>query len=144
MKTKTIRVAALAATLAAGVGVPVAASAATDAAPAVKLVQNDAGAWNYSTKPGTIYIGNGGSPEAFHLKWSSWSGASATATGKLDLWDTSCVPISNCKPSVYNVKVWLHQVASHKGVKYFSRMRYSYGNGKVLYFYVTRGFWGQR
>jgi len=146
MFRKTLAVTGLAV---AGMLVPAtAALAAPHAAPAVKTIQNDApstSGWNYQTRPGTILIGQGGSPEAFHLKWSSWNGTSATATGKLDLWDTSCVPISNCRPSVYSVKVWLHQVASHKGTKYFSRMRYNYGHqGKVLYFYVARGFWDQR
>jgi len=147
MRTKIIRAAVLAASLALPVVLPfTAASAAPRTPPAVKTIQNDAPApWAFTTKPGTILTGNGGTPIAFHLTWSSWTDTSATATGKLDLWDTSCTPIANCKPSVYSVTILLHRAAAHKGTEYFSRMRYSYGRkGGVLYFYEAAGLWQER
>jgi hypothetical protein len=43
----------------------------------------NAGGWHANVKPAAIYFGNGGAPFITQLRWSSWNGTSAWATGKL-------------------------------------------------------------
>lgn len=126
-------------------------ASATHESPAVKVVAND-NQWHFTTRPGTIYVGQGGAPVAEKLRWSSWTGSAATAHGTLLLQDPNCTtPSYLCKVFRYKLTVWLHRVATHKGTKYFSRMRYSYGHkGGVIYFAMGpdirfgNGFWSER
>jgi len=132
---------------------PTAPAVAAAVPPAVKVVADDT-PWQFTTQPATIYAGQGGSPIATKLTWSSWGARSATATGTLYLWNPGCVPVSNCKGHPCKLTVWLHQVASHNGTLYFSRMRYSYGHrGKRMYWAMgpgtnpyggSDGIWSQR
>jgi hypothetical protein len=131
-------------------GSPPAPVTSTPSAPVTKVVADDV-SWHFTTRPGTIYVGQGGAPIALRLTWSSWTATSATATGRLDLWKPGCTPIARCKPATYKVTVWLHHVASHQGTSYFSRMRYSYGHrGKVIYWTMRakarygNGVWWER
>jgi hypothetical protein len=82
-------------------------------------------------RPGTIYVGEGGSPIVYHLTWNSWGSSSVQATGKLAIWGKHCVPIVSCKPTVYKVTVTLTDVKNHNGTLSYRKMADAYTGGPV-------------
>jgi hypothetical protein len=94
--------------------------------------------------PADIEIGQGAAPFLVGLTWQRWSGTYGNGTGKLhELRNPNCHPAPLCPYDVYNVKVYLHQVITHRGAAVFSRMRWTYGHAAhVLFLRLTStGFW---
>jgi hypothetical protein len=101
--------------------------------------------WSHMVRsPADIEIGQGGAPFLTGLTWQQWSGTYGNGTGKLhELHNPNCHPAPLCPYDVYNVKIYLHQVITHRGTALFSRMRWTYGRAAhVLYLRLTStGFW---
>jgi hypothetical protein len=118
-------------------------SPAADAA-ATPVVDAHATGWSHLVRsPAQVEIGLGGAPFMKRLTWQ-WRAAHARGTGKLYVQhNPNCQPSYRCRYDVYNVKVYLHRVITHRGVSVFSRMRWTYGRaGHVLFLRLTRaGNW---
>ena len=141
MKTRlTITAAAATATLLGTLGLSTGASAAVT--PVMDAHDNG---WSHMVRsPHMVNIGNGGAPFITRLTWQHWGGAGADGTGKLYVQhNPRCEPTYRCRNDVYNVRVWMHRVITHRGSEVFSRMRWTYGRaGHVLRLRVTRiGDW---
>lgn len=135
---------------AAGRSAPDRAAAGVSAAAATQpVVFNYAEGWQHGrVRPRAIYIGNGGAPYVIRLSWSHWNGTSAYASGFLERQYASCLaskPAFKCPEHRYGVGVRLTRVATHDGVRYFSRMRWSWhtrsGAHRFTYWRTARGFW---
>jgi hypothetical protein len=126
-----------------------AASGVSAAAATRPVVFNYAEGWQHGrVRPRAIYIGNGGAPYVTHLAWSHWNGTSAYATGILNRQYASCLtvkPAYKCPEHRFGVGVTLSRVETHDGVRYFSRMRWSWhtraGAHRNTYWRSSRGFW---
>jgi hypothetical protein len=111
------------------------------------VVFNYAEGWQHGrVEPSVIYIGNGGAPFVQHLVWSHWNGTSAYAAGILAKQSASCTkPSFQCPYHRFGVGVTLSRVETHDGVRYFSRMRWSWhtraGAHRNTYWRTSRGFW---
>ena len=118
-------------------------SPAADAA-ATPVMDAHATGWSHMVRsPAHVEIGQGGAPFMKRLTWQ-WHAAYANGTGKLYVQhNPNCQPSYLCRYDVYNVKVYLHRVITHRGVAVFSRMRWTYGRaGHVLFLRLTRvGNW---
>jgi hypothetical protein len=118
--------------------------AAADAA-ATPVMDAHATGWSRMARsPADIELGNGGSPFINRLSWQQWRGTYANGTGKLYVQhNPNCQPSYLCRDDVYNVKVYLHRVITHRGTAVFSRMRWTYGRAAhVLYLRLTNaGSW---
>lgn len=101
--------------------------------------------WSHLVRsPARIEIGLGGAPFIKRLTWQQWHASYANGTGKLYVQhNPRCQPSYLCRDDVYNVKVYLHAVITHRSTAVFSRMRWTYGRaGHVLYLRLTRaGNW---
>jgi hypothetical protein len=110
---------------------------------------NYAEGWQHGrVEPHAIYIGNGGAPYLTRLAWSHWNGTSAYASGVLNRQYASCLtvkPAFRCPEHRFGVGVTLSRVEKHDGVRYFSRMRWSWhsrsGAHRFTYWRTVRGFW---
>jgi hypothetical protein len=94
--------------------------------------------------PADIEIGNGGAPFIKRVSWQHWRATYANGTGKLYVQhNPNCQPSYLCRYDVYNVKVYLHRVITHRGTAVISRMRWTYGRAAhVLYLRLTSsGTW---
>jgi hypothetical protein len=111
------------------------------------VVFNYAAGWRHGrVEPGVIYIGAGGAPFVKHLVWSHWNGSSAYAAGILEKQSAGCnKPSFQCPYHRFGVGVTLSRVEAHDGVRYFSRMRWSWhtraGAHRDTYWQTSRGFW---
>lgn len=118
--------------------------AAADAA-TTPVMDAHATGWSHLVRtPVHIEIGNGGSPFIKHMSWQQWRATYANGTGKLYVQhNPNCQPSYLCRYDVYNVRVHLHRVITHRGVAVFSRMRWTYGRAAhVLYLRLTgTGLW---
>jgi hypothetical protein len=104
------------------VAVHAAAPALASASPKVQAGATSSGWSGMTRRPGTIYVGQGGSPIVYKLTWHSWGSSSAQATGKLAKWGKNCLPIVSCKPTVYKVTVTLTDVKNHNGTLSYRKM----------------------
>jgi hypothetical protein len=126
-----------------------AASKASAVAATQPVAFNYAEGWQHGrVKPRAIYIGNGGAPYVTHLAWSHWDGTSAYAAGILNRQYASCLtvkPAYKCPEHRFGVGVTLSRVETHDGVRYFSRMRWSWhtrsGAHRFTYWRTARGYW---
>jgi hypothetical protein len=75
-----------------------------------------------SVKPGHFYFGNGGAPYITGLRWSSWNGTGAWATGKLWTQKPGCSPSYKCRYYSRWAGVYLNTVRWHNGARYYARM----------------------
>jgi hypothetical protein len=114
------------------------------------VVFNYAEGWQHGrVRPRAIYIGNGGAPYVIRLAWSHWNGTSAYASGFLERQYASCLtvkPAYKCPEHRFGTGVRLSRVQTHDGVRYFSRMRWSWharsGAHRFTYWRTAHGFWG--
>jgi hypothetical protein len=126
-----------------------AAGAASAVAATRPVVFNYAEGWQHGrVEPRVIYIGNGGAPYLTRLVWSHWNGTSAYASGILNRQYASCLsvkPAYKCPEHRFAAGVTLSRVETHGGVRYFSRMRWSWharsGAHRFTYWRTVRGFW---
>jgi len=134
-----IRKAAGALILALGLAATGAFAVGTANASTLPRVQANTNGWSgMVTRPGTIYVGQGGSPFVRHLTWSSWGNSVAFASGQLVQQDSGCTqPSYLCPVSKRPVTVYLHYVQSHNGSPYFKKMRWNWtsrnGHARVMY-----------
>ena len=82
----------------------------------------NANGWHAYVKPGHFYFGNGGAPYITKLRWSSWNGTSARATGKLWAQKPGCSPSYKCRYYSRRAGVYLSTIRWHNGVWYYARM----------------------
>ena len=88
--------------------------------------------------------GGGENGENVCVTWQQWQATYANGTGKLLVQhNPHCQPSYLCRYDVYNAKVYLHRVITHRGTAVFGRMRWTYGRaGHVLHLRLTRtGTW---
>jgi hypothetical protein len=117
---------------------------AADAA-TTPVIDGHATGWSHMVQsPADIEIGQGGAPFIKRLTWQQWRATYANGTGKLYVQhNPNCQPSYLCRYDMYNVKVHLHRVITHRGTAVFSRMRWTYGRAAhVLYLRLTdAGTW---
>ncbi len=106
------------------------------------------GWYTASVRPGLISVGQGGSPEVGSLRYSTWNSTGAWASGTLELFWCTGIPLSQCVPTKYAVKVTIYQPISYGGQQWFSRMTWRYhtksGVPKTRRWSLTSGgFWYQ-
>jgi len=97
---------------------PLERTVATPAIPPTTPVMNaHATGWSQMVRsPADIEIGQGGSPFLTGLTWQQWRATYSNGTGKLhELHNPNCHPVPLCPYDVYNVKVYLHRVITHRG-----------------------------
>jgi hypothetical protein len=132
-----------------GDGAGVASAVTAPAAVTRPVLYNYAAGWQHGrVEPHVIYVGNGGAPFTRRLIWSHWNGTSAYATGIMERQFTSCTsvkPSAQCAYHPYRAEVTLSRPETHNGVRYFSRMRWSWRTGagapRSLQWQSVRGFW---
>ncbi len=88
--------------------------------PVVYAAHNDG--WHAYVKPGYFIFGMGGAPFFSGLRWTSWNGTSAWATGKLWTQKPGCSPSYKCAYYSRWVGVYLNTIRWHHGVRYYARM----------------------
>ena len=104
------------------------------------VVYNHAEGWGDPvTEPGNVTVGQGGSPYAGSLHWSYWAGFTARATGKYHQIAPGCTPTYQCPYDTRKVSVYLHRVRDHDGQAYFSRMRWTLTDGRVIHWRTDHG-----
>lgn len=132
--------AVLAAALATGV------LASTANASTLPVVQANTTGWSgMVTRPGTIFVGQGGSPFVRHQTWSSWGASTARSNGQLVQQDSGCtMPSYLCPVSKRPASVYLDDVRHHNGKAYFKKMRWNWTsrNGHARVAYWLFGFEG--
>ncbi len=126
---KKVGIAALAAVvlafLAAGAAAALSTRNPVAAAGRLPVAFNGQDGWAHGTvRLSTVYVGG---PDTFVRvqHWSSWTASSAFSWGTL--WVDDCTP--NCAAghyARYPAQVSLSRVATHRGARYFSRMRLRY------------------
>jgi hypothetical protein len=111
----------------------------------VPVVYADANPWQVSVEPGRFYFGQGGAPYLTGLRWTSWNGASAWATGRLRLQEPGCTPpVYECPFSSRWVGVYLNTTRWHDGTRYYARMAAEFwyaGKWRWDVGWFTSGFW---
>jgi hypothetical protein len=131
-----------------GLGLGASAASAASAAATVKpvVIYNDSNGWATPTvKPSHIYIGEGGAPIVYKLKWSHWT-ITAYATGTLNEQRAGCTTPTYLCPTVnYPVGVTLQHVKTHDGTRYFATMKWSwYAGGKHHVQWLVAGpYWNE-
>jgi len=119
----------------------------TASASTVPVVYGSAAAlpWHGSVRPGSFYFGQGAAPEFRNLRWTSWNGTSAQATGRLWTVKPGCSPSYTCAFGTRYVQVTLSVVRSHHGTRYYARMavRFFYGGRwhVVTGWLGSNGYW---
>ena len=116
-----------------------------DAGPVPVVYSAHADGWHGYVRPAAIYFGQGGAPFLAKLHWSSWTGTSARATGKLWAQKPGCsLPSYKCPYSSRWAGVYLTTIRWHHGTRYFARMavRFWYG-GKWRWDvgWLQNGYW---
>jgi hypothetical protein len=126
--------------LSAGIGSAPAASAS----PGLPVLYNYAEGFQHGrVEPHDIFVGNGsGAPYVLRLRWPRWIQASARGRGVLDEQIPGCTltPGYRCPHYRHPVRVYLHRVRSHNGVRYFTRMRWT-SHGETIYWRSHQGYW---
>jgi hypothetical protein len=122
---------------------PVAASSAPAPLP---VVYSQVEGWHGGqVRPAAIYVGQGGSPYVRALKWPTWTAAGAQANGYLHMQRPGCaLPTYQCPYQRFRVEVQLSRVETHDGVRYYSRMRWTFVRNhvsQVLGWRTYRGYW---
>ena len=97
-----------------------AAAANASTTPVVYAANNNG--WDAHMKPGNFYFGNGGAPFFTNLRWTSWNGTSAWATGKMWTETPGCSPSYKCMYYSRWVGVYLNMIRWHNGIRYYARM----------------------
>src|SRR6266540_1092468 len=96
-------------------------------------------------RPAALYVGQGGSPYVNALKWLSWTATGAQANGYLHMQKPGCaLPTYQCPYQRFSVKVQLSGVEAHNGVRYYSRMRWTYIKNHVphvILWKTDKGYW---
>jgi hypothetical protein len=118
----------------------------SSAAAALPVVYSRVAGWHSGqVRPAVIYVGEGGSPFASALTWPSWTATGARANGVLHMQQPGCArPTYQCPYQKFRVKVQLSQVQSHNGVRYYSRMRWTFTGNHALHvirWKTDNGFW---
>ena len=110
-------------------GTPAVALANTP--PPTMVYASDQGWSHPSVKPTLFGLLMGGGPYFDGLRWQYWGTASARATGTLWAINAGCVPIYQCRPHPYPLRLLLTTVKLHAGrVHYFDKMTVTfYRNG---------------
>lgn len=126
----TLALAAAAAALALTGGAASAAIAAP--APGTPLVAASPNGWQSLTyRPGRIHVGNGASPFVYNLSWGSWSTSAATTrSGRIRQYWPNGGPSYTWPSTTRPVKVYLHDVKTHRGQPYFAKMRWNWTNAR--------------
>jgi len=126
-------------------GVPGVVCAVSAAASTRPVVYNYDEGWHHArVRPDVIYIG-ANAPHVTRLTWTHWT-STAYAHGTLRKQSDSCLehnPSFRCPFRKYAVGVTLRRVATHHGVRYFSRMHWSYhqrdGKHVITHFRFAQG-----
>jgi hypothetical protein len=131
--------------LAAALAVPALLTASPAGAASLPVVYGSNDGWlRGSVRPADIWVGNGGAPWVSGLRWEDWTGRTAYGRGVLhEMADPWCTPVYACAYVRYRAGVWLHEVKTHDGVRYFAQMSFSWNAGgqhHVLRMHVRRGF----
>jgi hypothetical protein len=116
---------------------------AASASPGLPVLYNYAEGFHHGrVRPHNIYVGNGGAPFVLRLHWPHWNQAIALGRGVLDEQIPGCTltPAYRCPRYRHAVRVYLHRVRSHNGVRYFTRMRWT-SHGQTTYWRSHRGYW---
>jgi hypothetical protein len=105
------------------------------------VVFNDVSGWTHGhVKPHAIYVGEGGSPVVYRLRWSHWSQRTASARGTLNQQIPGCTqPTYLCPTFNSPVRVYLYRVRSRAGTRYFSWMRWTW-RGHHNYWRTVHGY----
>jgi hypothetical protein len=116
------------------------------AAAALPVVYGQVAGWHGGqVKPAAIYVGEGGAPYVKALKWPGWTAAAAHANGELLMQKPGCArPAYQCPYQRFRVKIQLGQVETRDGVRYYSRMSWTYisNHGQhVIRWKTDRGYW---
>jgi hypothetical protein len=119
---------------------------APGAAAALPVVYWQVEGWHGGqVKPAAIYVGEGGAPYVKALKWPDWTAAGAQADGDLHMQKPGCaLPAYQCPYQRFRVKVQLSQVEIRNGVRYYSRMSWTYINNHVphvIRWKTDKGYW---
>ncbi len=104
----------------------------------------NADGWHAHVKPAAIYFGNGGAPYITQLRWSSWNGTSAWATGKLWTQKPGCSPSYKCPYYSRWAGVYLNTIRWHNGTRYYARMAVKFwysGKWRWDVGWLRNGFW---
>src|ERR1035441_10510869 len=101
---------------------PAAAQAATRPAPRLPVVYSQVDGWHGGqVRPGVVW-----------LKWRAWTPASAQGNGTLIIQKPGCkLPTYECTYQRFPVTVELGRVEAHAGVRYYSRMTWTYTSNRV-------------
>jgi hypothetical protein len=126
-------------------GVPGAVLAVSAQASTRPVVYNYAEGWRHGrVKPHAIYIG-ANAPYVNRLSWTHWT-STAYGRGKLHKQSAHCLvnnPSYLCPFHRYAVGVTLRRAETHNGIRYFSRMHWSYhkrdGTHVINYFRFVQG-----
>lgn len=113
---------------------------------ALPVVYSQVEGWHGGqVRPAAIYVGQGGSPYVKALRWPTWTAAGAQANGYLHMQKPGCaLPTYQCPYQRFRVRVQLSQVETHDGVRYYSRMRWTYIRNHVSHvigWNTDRGYW---
>jgi hypothetical protein len=119
---------------------------APSAAAALPVVYGQVAGWHGGqVKPAAIYVGEGGAPYVKALKWPGWTAAGAHANGELLMQKPGCaLPAYQCPYQRFRVKVQLSLVEARDGVRYYSRMSWTYisNHGQhVIRWKTSKGYW---
>jgi hypothetical protein len=119
---------------------------APSAAAALPVVYWQVAGWHGGqVRPAAIYVGEGGAPYVKALKWPGWTAAGAQANGDLHMQKPGCaLPAYQCPYQRFRVKVQLSQVETRNGVRYYSRMSWTYSKNHVLHviqWKTDKGYW---
>jgi hypothetical protein len=113
---------------------------------ALPVVYSQVEGWHGGqVRPAVIYVGQGGAPYVNALKWTGWTTAGAQANGYLHVQKPGCtLPTYQCPYQSFRAQVRLSQVETHNGVRYYSRMRWTYVKNhvpRVIRWKTSKGYW---
>jgi hypothetical protein len=113
---------------------------------ALPVVYSRVAGWHGGqVRPASIYVGEGGAPYVNALRWPGWTVAGAQADGDLHAQKSGCArPAYQCPYQRFRVKVQLSQVKIHDGVRYYTRMRWTYTKNHVRHvirWTISGGYW---
>ena len=119
---------------------------APSAAAALPVVYGQVAGWHGGqVKPAAVYVGEGGAPYVKALKWPDWTAAGAQANGELHMQQPGCaLPSFQCPYQRFRVKVELSGVETRDGVRYYSRMSWTYISNHrqhAIRWNTDKGYW---
>jgi len=119
---------------------------ATGSTPIPVLYSQAEGWHGGQVKPGQIYLGQGGAPFARGLAWSRWTAAGAQAHGTVYVQKPGCTgPSYQCAYQRFpHATVTVSRPGTHDGVRYWSRMTWSYPQDmtqRVISWQFRNGLW---